>query len=164
MSKKIGLFTGSFDPMTLGHLDLIERASQLFDDLVVGIFYNPHKQSLVPVDKRSEWVEQALGHLKNVRVLTSKDQLVVEVARQEGVTHLIRGLRNVADMEYEASFDFYNRNLAPDIETVYLLAKPEYKFISSSGVRELITFKADFSAYVPELIVRELEEYLEELK
>ncbi|WP_303973829.1 pantetheine-phosphate adenylyltransferase [Streptococcus merionis] len=164
MSSKIGLFTGSFDPMTLGHLDIIERASQLFDELIVGIFYNPHKEGLIPVPQRKDWLEQALSHLENVRVLTSKEELVVEVARREGVTHLIRGLRNATDLEYEASFDFYNRNLAPEIEIIYLLAKPELKFVSSSGVRELITFKADFSAYVPETIVIELEKYLEETK
>ncbi|MGT2667414.1 pantetheine-phosphate adenylyltransferase [Streptococcus rifensis] len=162
MSQKIGLFTGSFDPMTLGHLDLIERASQLFDELIVGIFYNPHKQGLLPLEHRLDGLEKALSHLDNVRVLTSENQLVVEVARREGVTHLVRGLRNASDLEYEASFDFYNRNLAPEIETVYLLAKPEYKYVSSSGVRELITFKADFTAYVPDRIAIELEKYLEE--
>ncbi|MDQ0221506.1 pantetheine-phosphate adenylyltransferase [Streptococcus moroccensis] len=161
MSKKIGLFTGSFDPMTLGHLDLIERASQLFDELLVGIFYNPHKQGLLTLEQRLAVLEKALSHLDNVRVLTAENQLVVEVARREGVTHLVRGLRNASDLEYEASFDFYNRNLAPELETVYLLAKPEYKYVSSSGVRELITFKADFSAYVPDSIAVELEKYLE---
>ncbi|MET3558595.1 pantetheine-phosphate adenylyltransferase [Streptococcus rupicaprae] len=157
MTRKIGLFTGSFDPVTLGHMDIIERASQLFDQLWVGVFYNRHKNGLVPIDQRVEWLKQLTAHLGNVEVLASTEELVVEVARRHQVTHLVRGLRGSQDLEYEASFDFYNRNLAPELETIYLLAKPEYKYVSSSGVRELLAFEADFSAYVPALVQKELE-------
>ena len=105
MSDKIGLFTGSFDPITNGHLDLIERASKLFDRLYVGIFYNPHKNGFLPIESRLETVEKAVGHLKNVQVIASHDELVVDVARKLGVHVLVRGLRNAADLQYEASFD-----------------------------------------------------------
>ena len=84
MSDKIGLFTGSFDPMTNGHLDIIERASKLFDKLYVGVFYNPHKQGFLPVENRKRAVEKAVAHLDNVEVLASHDQLVVDVARRLG--------------------------------------------------------------------------------
>jgi len=91
MSDKIGLFTGSFDPMTNGHLDIIERASKLFDKLYVGVFYNPHKQGFLPVENRKRAVEKAVAHLDNVEVLASHDQLVVDVARRLGAKTLVRG-------------------------------------------------------------------------
>ena len=157
MSDKIGLFTGSFDPMTNGHLDLIERASKLFDKLYVGIFYNPHKNEFLPIESRLETVEKAVGHLKNVRVIASHDELVVDVARKLGVHVLVRGLRNAADLQYEASFDFYNHQLAGEIETVYLHSRPEHVYISSSAVRELLKFEQDISKYVPNVVLEELK-------
>ena len=157
MSDKIGLFTGSFDPITNGHLDLIERASKLFDKLYVGIFYNPHKNGFLPIENRLETVEKAVGHLKNVQVIASHDELVVDVARKLGVHVLVRGLRNAADLQYEASFDFYNHQLAGEIETVYLHSHPEHVYISSSAVRELLKFEQDISKYVPNVVLEELK-------
>ena len=157
MSDKIGLFTGSFDPMTNGHLDLIERASKLFDKLYVGIFYNPHKNGFLPIEGRLETVEKAVEHLKNVQVIASHDELVVDVARKLGVHVLVRGLRNAADLQYEASFDFYNHQLAGEIETVYLHSRPEHVYISSSAVRELLKFEQDISKYVPNVVLEELK-------
>lgn len=155
--EKIGLFTGSFDPVTVGHMDLIERASHLFDQLLVGVFYNPQKKSLISLKQREIWLRDLTQKFGNVQVITSQAELVVEVAKRHRVTHLVRGLRDAKDLDYEASFDFYNRQLAPEIETIYLLAKPEYKFISSSGVRELMAFKAATAAYVPDLVEKDLE-------
>ena len=157
MSDKIGLFTGSFDPMTNGHMDLIERASKLFDKLYVGIFYNPHKNGFLPIEGRLETVEKAVEHLKNVQVIASHDELVVDVARKLGVHVLVRGLRNAADLQYEASFDFYNHQLAGEIETVYLHSRPEHVYISSSAVRELLKFGQDISKYVPNAVLEELK-------
>ena len=157
MSDKIGLFTGSFDPMTNGHLDLIERASKLFDTLYVGIFYNPHKTGFLPIENRKKTVEKALAHLKNIQVIASHDELVVDVARKLGVHVLVRGLRNAADLQYEASFDFYNHQLAGEIETVYLHSRPEHVYISSSAVRELLKFEQDISKYVPNVVLEELK-------
>ena len=158
MSDKIGLFTGSFDPMTNGHLDLIERASKLFDKLYVGIFYNPHKMGFLPIESRKKTVEKAVGHLKNVEVMASHDELVVDVARKLGVQVLVRGLRNATDLQYEASFDFYNHQLAGEIETIYLHSRLEHIHISSSAVRELLTFGQDISGYVPNTVLEELED------
>ena len=157
MSDRIGLFTGSFDPMTNGHLDLIERASKLFDKLYVGIFYNPHKNGFLPIEGRLETVEKAVEHLKNVQVIASHDELVVDVARKLGVHVLVRGLRNAADLQYEASFDFYNHQLAGEIETVYLHSRHEHVYISSSAVRELLKFGQDISKYVPNAVLEELK-------
>ena len=151
MSDKIGLFTGSFDPITNGHLELIERASKLFDKLYVGIFYNPHKTGFLSIESRKKTVEKAVAHLNNIEVLASHDELVVDVARRLGVHVLVRGLRNAGDLQYEASFDYYNHQLAGEIETVYLL------YLSSSAVRELIRFNRDISEYVPDAVLEELK-------
>lgn len=156
MSDKIGLFTGSFDPMTNGHLDLIERSSKLFDTLYVGIFDHPHKQGFLPVETRKRGLEGALAHLENVEVLASQDELVVDVARRLGATSLVRGLRDATDLHYEASFDYYNHQLAPDIETIYLHSRPEHLYISSSAVRELFKFGQDLACYVPKSILEEI--------
>ena len=157
MSYKIGLFTGSFDPMTNGHLDLIERASKLFDKLYVGIFYNPHKTGFLAIESRKKTVEKAVGHLKNVEVMASHDELVVDVARKLGVQVLVRGLRNATDLQYEASFDYYNHQLASELETIYLHSRLEHIHISSSAVRELLKFGQDISGYVPNTVLEELE-------
>lgn len=156
---KIGLFTGSFDPLTNGHLDLIERASGLFDCLYVGLFYNQHKSGLLSMEERKEILESVFAGNDKVQILVSTNELVVDVARQYGVTHLVRGLRNATDLEYEASFDFYNHALAPELETVYLLAKPELKFVSSSQVRELLHFQQDISPYVPKEVLQKVRLY-----
>ncbi|CYU01705.1 pantetheine-phosphate adenylyltransferase [Streptococcus suis] len=156
MSDKIGLFTGSFDPITNGHLDLIERASGLFDKLYVGVFTNPKKVGLLTGLERKAILEKLFVGMENIEVVLSENELVVDVARRYGVTHLVRGLRNATDLEYESSFDFYNRQLAPDMETIYLIAKPELKFVSSSQVRELLYFKQDIGPYVPEIVSEEI--------
>ena len=156
MSDKIGLFTGSFDPITIGHLDLIERASGLFDKLYVGIFNNPKKAGLLTGAERKALLDKLFADRDDIEVILSENELVVDVAKGYGVSHLVRGLRNATDLEYESSFDFYNRNLAPDLETIYLLAKPEFKFVSSSQVRELLYFKQDISPYVPALVHEEI--------
>ena len=157
MSDKIGLFTGSFDPITKGHIDLIERASKLFDCLYVGIFYNLEKKSFFSIEAKEKMVTAALAHLENVKIVTSHDQLVVDVARRLGAKTLVRGLRNATDLQYESSFDYYNHQLAPEIETIYLYSRPEHIYISSSAMRELLKFGQEIQQYVPNSVVVELE-------
>ena len=161
MSDRIGMFTGSFDPITNGHMDLIERASGLFEKLYVGVFTNPKKSGLMTGEERLVILERLFAGLENIEVILVENELVVDVAKRYGVTHLVRGLRNATDLEYESSFDFYNRQLAPDLETIYLFAKPVLKFVSSSQVRELIYFKQDIGLYVPADVNEEIKKYEE---
>ena len=157
MSDKIGLFTGSFDPMTKAHVDLIERASRLFDKLYVGIFYNREKSGFFTIEARERIVKEALQHLRNVEVITSQNELAVTVARRLGTQAFERGIRNSQDLDYEANMNFFNQELAEELETIFLLSKPDYQHISSSRIRELIAFQQDIAAYVPQSVIKELE-------
>ena len=164
MSNKIRLFAGSFDPITKGHVDLIERASKLFDSLYVGVFYNLEKKSFFSIEAKEKMVIDALSHLENVNIVTSHDELAVEVARKLGVTTFVRGLRNGQDLEYERNLNFFNYELAPELDTIFLMSKPNYQHISSSRIRELIAFEQDISKYVPEIVVKELKKQDEKNK
>ena len=164
MSNKIGLFAGSFDPITKGHVDLIERASKLFDSLYVGVFYNLEKKSFFSIEAKEKMVIDALSHLENVNIVTSHDELAVEVARKLGVTTFVRGLRNGQDLEYERNLNFFNYELAPELDTIFFMSKPNYQHISSSRIRELIAFEQDISKYVPEIVVKELKKQDEKNK
>lgn len=157
MSDKIGMFTGSFDPITIGHLDIIERASGLFDKLYVGIFFNPNKIGLFTGQERLALLQKVFVGNGKIEVFLAGQELVVDVARERRVSHIVRGLRNGIDLEYEANFDYFNRQLAPDLETVYLISKPEYRNISSSQIRELIHYQQDISAYVPLVVSEEIK-------
>lgn len=161
MSDKIGLFAGSFDPVTNGHVDIIERASRLFDKLYVGIFYNKDKAGLFEPEVRQQMLKAAVADLENVCVIMARNSLAVDVARDLKVTHLVRGLRGSEDLEHEARLDFFNRELAPELETVYLLTKLDMKYINSTHVRELIYFKSDIKKYVPASVIKEVEKRFE---
>lgn len=158
MSDKIGLFTGSFDPITNGHLDLIQRASKLFDKLYVGIFYNVNKKAFFDLARRLQMLKEAVGSLENVEVITASNELTVVVAKQYGVTSLVRGLRNSKDLDYEAGMEFFNHQLAGELETIYLLSPPELQHLSSTRIRELLTFGQDVSCYVPKSVLDYIEE------
>lgn len=157
MSDKIGMFTGSFDPITNGHLDIIKRASGLFDKLYVGIFFNPNKIGLFTGQERLALLQKVFEENEKIEVFLAGQELVVDVARERRVSHIVRGLRNGIDLEYEANFDYFNRQLAPELETVYLMSKPEYRNISSSQIRELIHYQQDISPYVPPVVSEEIK-------
>ena len=157
MSDKIALFTGSFDPITLGHVELIARASHLFDKLYVGLFYNREKEGFFSIEAKERMVRAALAHLENVEVIVSQGELAVAVARRLGATTIVRGLRNATDLDYETNLQFYNRDLAPEVDTVYLVSGMAYQQVSSTRVRELIAFGQDIRAYVPMSVVEEVE-------
>lgn len=159
MSDKVGMFTGSFDPITNGHVDIIERASGLFDTLYVGIFHNPNKTGLFTGQERLDLLQKVFANNEKIHVFLAGQQLVVDLAHQLGASHIVRGLRNGIDLEYEANFDYFNRQMAPDIETIYLMSKPEYRNISSSQIRELIQYQQDISPYVPAVISQELQQH-----
>lgn len=155
-NKKTALYPGSFDPITNGHLDVLERASMMFDNVVIAVLKHPDKKSFLSVQERVELIKEAVKDMKNVCV-DSFDGLTVEYARKIGAGFLIRGLRTITDFEYEVQLCQTNQVIAPDIETVFLSTKPQHNFISSSIVRELSNHKTDISKFVPKNVVKYLQ-------
>ena len=157
---KIAVFPGSFDPITLGHLDIIERASKLFDQLVVFISPNSDKNNEFTEEKRLKWLNESTKHLSNV---TCKIQsgLVVEACKSVNATVLVRGIRNGVDCTYEQNMAFMNARLNEDIETVCLFTRPEYSLYSSSNVRELFKYGQDISGFVPACVLEDLKKGIE---
>ena len=156
-NKKIALYPGSFDPITNGHLDVLERASAMFDKVVIAVLKHPEKKSFLTVEQRVELIKEAIKDMENVSV-DSFDGLTVEYARSIGAKFLIRGLRTITDFEYEVQLCQTNQVIAPDIDTVFLPTKPQHNFISSSIVRELSNHKADISKFVPKSVVEYLQD------
>lgn len=156
-NEKIALYPGSFDPITNGHLDVLERAAAMFDKVVIAVLKHPDKKSFLTTEQRVELIEQATSHMENVCV-DSFDGLTVEYARQIGAKFLIRGLRTITDFEYEVQLCQTNQVIAPDIDTVFLPTKPQHNFISSSIVRELSNHKTDISKFVPKNVVEYLQD------
>jgi len=141
---------GTYDPVTNGHIDVITRAAGIFDRVVVGVVGNPHhKQPLFTLEERVEFLRSALAHLDNVEI-DPFSVLVVEFARKWDAKAIVKGLRVISDFEWEYQMNQLNRTLAPDVETVYVMASPSVSFVSSSGVKELAAFGGDVSALVPE--------------
>jgi|SRR3712207_2775030 len=159
--NRIAVCPGSYDPVTNGHVDVITRASELFDELIVAVVDASVRKSRALFDARERvaFLEQATRHLDNVRVETF-DSLIVDYAREQGAMAIVKGLRAISDFEYELEMNQLNRQLARDIESVYLMASPQYSFLSSSGVKEIATFGGDVSELVPEPVARRLKEAL----
>ena len=157
----IAVCPGSYDPITHGHIDVITRAAETFDEIIVAVVNASVRKdrALFPAAERVRFVEQATAHLVNVRVDTF-DVLVTEYARRVGATAIVKGLRAISDFEYELEMNQLNRHLARDIESVYLMASPQYSFLSSSGVKEIATFGGDVSDLVPDEVARRLKEAL----
>ncbi len=157
----IAVCPGSYDPITNGHLDVITRAAGVFDEVVVCVVNASVRKSkaLFEVQERLQFIEEATAHLGNVRA-EPFDILIVEYARQIGATAIVKGLRAISDFEYEFEMTQLNRRQAPEVESVFLIASPQYSFLSSSGVKELATFGGDIDDYVPENVARRLKEAL----
>ena len=158
---RIAVCPGSYDPITLGHVDVITRASAMFDELIVGVVNASVRKSkaLFTAEERMEFIATATKHLSNVRVEPFSN-LVVDFARERGARAIVKGLRAISDFEYELEMNQLNRQLASDIESIYLMASPQYSFLSSSGVKEIATFGGDVSGLVPEEVARRLQEAL----
>lgn len=155
------MYPGSFDPITIGHLDLIERSSKLFDEVLVAIMKNDQKQGTFSMDERLKMAQEAVSHLDNVEVKVGSG-LTIDFAREEGCSTLIRGIRAVMDYETELQQATANRTLAPDLETIFLIASPEYSYVSSSLARELAHYEPDLSHFVPKNVEKALKEKYQE--
>jgi len=149
---------GSYDPVTFGHVDVIARAASIFDRVVVGVVREPrHKTPLFAIDERVEFLKQALAEHPNVEVAVFSD-LVVEFARKWDAKAIVKGLRVISDFEWEFQMNQLNRTLAPEIETVYVMASPAVSFVSSSGVKEIAAFGGKVDELVPEPVARRFAE------
>ncbi len=148
-SPVVAINPGTFDPVTFGHLDVITRAARVFDRVVVGVVRDPHhKQTMFTVEERVGFLEDALAHVDNV-VVDVFSSLVVEFARKHQAQTMIKGLRVIADFEWEFQMNRLNQMLAPEIETMYVMSSPEYSFISSSAVKEIAAFGGKVDELVP---------------
>ena len=152
---------GSYDPVTLGHVDVITRTAHVFDEVVVGVVSQPvrKKATLFTVEERVAFLEAELGKLGNVQV-KAFDTLLVEFARENGAKAIVKGLRAISDFEYEFEMNQLNRKMAPDIESLYLFSAPQFSFLSSSGVKELAMFGGDLTGLVPPDVATRLQEAL----
>ncbi len=147
---------GSFDPVTLGHIDIITRASQLFDRVIVGVFVNRDKTVSFSVEERIDFLNRTIGHLPNVEIV-GFEGLLAEYARECGATAVCKGLRAVSDFEYEFQMALANRKLNPDLDTVFLTADAQYTYLSSSIVKNIASFGGDISGFVPACIHDEIK-------
>jgi pantetheine-phosphate adenylyltransferase len=158
---RIAVCPGSYDPLTNGHLDVIARAARMFDEVIVAVVNLSTRKNrpLFDIDERMQFITDATSHLGNVRP-EPFDILVVDFARRVGAKAIVKGLRAISDFEYELEMNQLNRLQAPDVESLYLMASPQYSFLSSSGVKELATFNGDIDDLVPEAVARRLKEEL----
>ena len=154
----IAIYPGSFDPITNGHIDILNSGAEIFDKVIIAVSYNINKKGFLPIDVRTKLIEESVKDIPNVEV-DSFQGLTVEYAKKRNAAVLLRGLRTSFDFEYEMQLSQTNSALYKDIKTVFLITKPEYNFISSSAVREILVNKGDISAFVPDAV----SEYLTSL-
>jgi pantetheine-phosphate adenylyltransferase len=159
--SRICVCPGSYDPITNGHLDIIQRSAELFDEVVVAVVNLSTRKNkpLFDIDERIAFIESATSDLANVRA-EPFDILVVDFARKVGAKTIVKGLRAISDFEYEFEMHQLNRMQAPDVDTLYLMASPQYSFLSSSGVKEIATFGGNIAELVPEGVSERLQEEL----
>jgi pantetheine-phosphate adenylyltransferase len=149
---------GSYDPVTFGHLDVISRAAEVFERVVVAVVRDPgHKRTLFTVEERVDFLSAALAEEAKVEVDVFSE-LVVDFARRWGARAMVKGLRVVSDFEWEFQMNHLNRTLAPEIETLYVMARPQWSFVSSSGVKEIAAFGGDVAEFVPEPVAKRFRE------
>jgi pantetheine-phosphate adenylyltransferase len=149
--KKIALFPGSFDPITVAHIDILKRALPLFDEVVVGIGLNNTKQGFISTAKKEEMLQLVFQHESKIKVATYEG-LTVEYCKQIGAQYMIRGIRSASDFEYEKAISQMNQSMHPDIESVFIISRPGYSAISSTIVRDILRNGGDISQFVPKEI------------
>ena len=157
--KNIGICPGSFDPVTMGHLDIIERSRKVFDHVIVAVMINPSKKTLFTVEERIDLLRRATAGMENVEVV-GFEGLLADYAKQRGATAVIKGLRAVTDFEYEFQQALTNKKLNPELETMFLATSAENMFLSSSMVKQVAGFGGDISPFVPACILETIRERL----
>ena len=157
LSPRVAVYTGTFDPVHLGHLDIIARGSRLYDRLIVGVGINPDKQTMFTLDERVRLIREVTAEFGNVEVRAFPG-LAVRFVREAGARIMVRGLRTLSDMEYEFTMSLMNLNLDPEIETVFLMAKEEFSHVSSSLLRQIAQLGGDLTKFLPEPVKRALIE------
>ena len=153
----IVVYPGTFDPITNGHTDLVERAARMFDHIIVAVAYNPKKKPMLDLDTRVDMARSVLGHLANVEVV-GFNNLLADFVKEKNANIILRGLRAVSDFEYEFQMSLTNRKLNPEINTVFLMPNEKYSYLNSSLVRELASFNANVKEFLPEYVLKKLEE------
>lgn len=157
---RIAVYPGSFDPVSNGHLDIIERTSKIFDLVYVVVSINPLKSTLFTVEERMDMLKRITSHLHNVQVECTKE-LVINYAQQKQASIIIRGLRNTLDYQYEMTLFSYNQKINKDIETMLLFPSADNLFLSSSSIKELVIFGGNIESYVPKILVEEIKDRIQ---
>lgn len=156
---KIAVYPGSFDPVTLGHLDIIERSLELFDEVIVAVMYNRNKRPMFDVEERVELLRKSTAHLKNVTI-DSHEGLLIDYLKRKDLNIVVKGLRAISDFEAEFQMASVNQKLSPGVETVFIMTRTEYMYLSSSIVKEVASFNGDISNFVNTVVSEAIEEKL----
>lgn len=151
----LAIYPGSFDPITYGHLDIIQRAAAVFPRLIVAVLHNPHKKSLFSFDERILLIKEVLGHMPNVKI-DGFEGLLADYVRPTNAKIIVRGLRAISDFEYEFQMALTNKKICPDVETVFMMSGEQYSYISSRLIKEISMLGGDVSHFVPSAVNREL--------
>lgn len=164
MTKAI--YAGSFDPFTMGHLNILNRSAKMFEEVIVAIGTNTSKRALFTPEEKVEMINEVIekSSYDNVRVILYADGLIVDLAKAEGADVMIRGIRSLSDMEYEMNIASMNKTQQPDIESVFLMADEQYRFVSSSLIKEVAIFDGDVSSMVPEIVAERMKEKYNAIK
>lgn len=158
---RVGVYPGSFDPVTLGHLDIIERSSKIVDKLIVGVLNNNSKTPLFSADERVNMLKEVTSHIPNVEVQAFSG-LLVDFAKKNDACIVVRGLRAITDFEYELQMSQTNRIISPDIDTIFFTTNLKYAYLSSSTVKEVAQFGGDISKFLPEKVISHMQEKFKE--
>jgi len=159
---KIAVYPGSFDPVTNGHVDILERTSSIFDKIIVAVVHNVYKQALFTPEERVHLIKEATRHLDNIEVECFRG-LLVDYLKKKQVNVIIRGLRSLSDYEYESTMSMMNKKLLPEADTIFIVADSDYMCVSSSGVKEAALLGGEVSSMVPAVVVTGLKEKLQKL-
>lgn len=160
---KIAVYPGSFDPITLGHLDVIQRGAKVFDKVIVGVLVNVNKNGLFNIEERVELIKRATKDIPNVEVI-SFNGLLIDFIKQCNATVILKGLRALSDFEYEFQMALMNTKLDPEIETLFMMTSAQYSYISSSAIKQVAKFKGDLRGLVPEEVIPDIVEKINSIK